>query len=453
MKKQLFGTDGIRGVAGEYPLDPRTVYAAGMALARLVKNAAGSRPSDHQSEVLIGMDTRESSEPIARQLAAGLAAGGAKPCCAGVITTAGVAHLTARDFAMGVMISASHNSFEDNGIKVFSPSGFKLPDEQEAIVEQTIFELLRQTMEPAELDLPVDPEPLKEYLAYLLAADGGVEGLRPMKLIVDCANGAASTLAPQLFAELGMDADVIHCRPDGRNINKDCGSMHLAALGAKVPAAGAQLGVAFDGDADRALFVAEDGSIVDGDAILLMAAEYLAAHNRLTNNLVVTTVMANMGLEKALQERRLCMVRTPVGDKYVLEEMVRRGAALGGEQSGHIIFREYATTGDGLLTARMILRVLSETKKSLSALKNGLAVFPQRLENIRIKHKIPFEQVPALRDAVAQSEQELIGRGRVVVRYSGTEPLVRIMVEAEDMPLVNEHVSRLAGLFQAQLGA
>jgi phosphoglucosamine mutase len=211
--------------------------------------------------------------------------------------------------------------------------------------------------------------------------------------------------------------------------------------------------VAFDGDADRALFVAEDGSVVDGDAILLMAAEYLAAHDRLTNNLVVTTVMANMGLEKALQERGLCMVRTPVGDKYVLEEMVRRGAALGGEQSGHIIFREYATTGDGLLTARMILRVLSETKKSLSALKNGLTVFPQRLENIRIKHKTPFEQVPALRDAVAQSEQELIGRGRVVVRYSGTEPLVRIMVEAEDMPLVDKHVGRLAGLFQAQLGA
>ncbi len=453
MKKQLFGTDGIRGVAGKYPLDPKTVYAAGLALARHIHNPNAECSAAGGMEVLIGMDTRESSKPIARQLAAGLTAGSAKPRSAGVITTAGVAHLTARGFALGVMISASHNSFEDNGIKVFSPNGFKLPDAQEAKVEQTIFEQLQQIINPVERDLSIDPELARSYLNYLLQADGGTQELTPMKLIVDCANGAASDLAPQLFQGLGMKAEVIHCRPDGRNINKDCGSMNLDPLRAKVVAAGAQLGVAFDGDADRALFVAEDGSIVDGDAILLMAAEHLAAHNRLTNNLVVTTVMANMGLEKALQKRGLCMARTPVGDKYVLEEMVRRGAVLGGEQSGHIIFREYATTGDGMLTARMILRILSETGKSLSTLKNDLAVFPQKLENIRIKRKIPFEQVPALRDAVAQSEQELIGRGRVVVRYSGTEPLVRIMVEAEEMPLVDEHVRRLAGLFQAQLGA
>ncbi len=325
MKKQLFGTDGIRGVAGMYPLDPKTVYAVGMALARQIQNSAGEPAPARKTEVLIGMDTRESSKPIARSLAAGLAAGGATPLCAGVITTAGIAYLTAAGgFARGVMISASHNSFEDNGIKIFSPSGFKLPDGQEQIVEQMIFEQLQQPLEPGDLDPPIDPEPARKYLDYLLQADGGVQGLVPMKLIVDCANGAASCLAPRFFRELGMNAEVIHCQPDGRNINKDCGSMYLDALRAKVTASGAQLGVAFDGDADRALFVAEDGSSVDGDAILLMAAQHLAARKRLTNNLVVTTVMANMGLEKALEKKGLRMVRTPVGDKYVLKKWCGR---------------------------------------------------------------------------------------------------------------------------------
>ena len=453
MKKQLFGTDGIRGVAGQYPLDDKTVYAAGLALARFIRESAEG-PSAETPEVVVGMDTRESSMPLARRLAAGLEKGGVRARCAGVITTAGVAYLTARQgFACGVMISASHNSFQDNGIKVFSPTGFKLPDDQEAQVEQIIFQELENLGEPSELPLETEPVLAQDYLRHLLSVDGAGNGFGPIKLIVDCANGAASKLAAQLFQELGTSAEIVCCEPDGRNINQNCGSLHMEELQKQVVEQSAELGVAFDGDADRALFVAEDGSIVDGDAILLMAAEHFAQANRLTNNLVVTTIMANMGLEKALEEKGLRMVRTPVGDKYVLEEMVRSGAALGGEQSGHIIFREYATTGDGLLTARMILRIMAESKQPLSALKNGLKVFPQKLKNIRVKHKRPIEEVPALRDAVAQSEKELGQRGRVIVRYSGTEPLVRIMVEAEEMPLVDEHIKRLAGIFQAQLGA
>jgi len=453
MSKQLFGTDGTRGVAGEYPLDPRTVYVVGLALAQLIREPGGASAAG-RPQILIGMDTRESSVCLARNLAAGLEAGGVGVRCAGVIPTAAVAYLTVTDcFASGVMISASHNSFEDNGIKVFGRDGFKLPDDREARLEEMIFEQLDQAVEPSGSELITDPEPANQYLDHLLRASGDPQGLASQKVIVDCANGAASFLAPRLFKALGIAATIIHCRPNGRNINQNCGSLYLDALRKKVVADGADWGVAFDGDADRALFVAHDGGIIDGDSILLVAAEYMAANHRLTSNLVVTTIMANMGLEKALEKKGLRMVRTAVGDKYVLEEMVRSGAVLGGEQSGHIIFREYATTGDGLLTACMLLRIMADAHKPLSALRNGLAVFPQKLQNIRVKRKTPISDLPALQEAVARAEKDLAGRGRVVVRYSGTEPLVRIMVEAEDMPLVDEHVRRLVEVFQAQLGA
>ena len=452
MKKELFGTDGIRGVAGEYPLDEETVFAVGAALGQSMSRSparSGARPA-----VLIGMDTRESGPGLAELMAGGLEARGTGVRFAGVLTTPGVAHLTqCGEFDGGVMISASHNPFEDNGIKVFGSSGFKLPDSEEHEIEAAIFRLLEQRVEPQRRKLETEASAAKQYLDHLSdvwSPDGRPDSFR---VVVDCANGAASELAPSLFERLGVTAEFIGNHPDGRNINRDCGSLHLDALSHKVVESGADLGIAFDGDADRALFVAENGQTVDGDVVLLLAARHMAERKRLTNHLVVTTLMANMGLEKALRESGIEMVRTPVGDKYVLEEMLQRDAALGGEQSGHIIFREHATTGDGLLTACALLEILSTNHEPLSKLARRLTVFPQTIKNVRVTQKPPLEDLPVLAEAIAASEEELAGRGRVIVRYSGTEPLLRIMVEAEKADDVERYSSRLARIVEEELGA
>jgi phosphoglucosamine mutase len=399
------------------------------------------------------MDTRESGRAIAEILAGGMASEGSAATFAAVIPTPAVAYLTpAMDFAAGVMISASHNPFEDNGIKIFSEDGFKLPDASEHEIEQQIFGLLESPLVPARNALAPEAALADRYLDHL-AAGGRIEGANGIRVIADCANGAASSLAPRLFERLGIDATVIANRPDGRNINLNCGSLHMEDLQRRVVDSGATAGVAFDGDADRALFVADGGSLVTGDHILLLAAKYLSQRGRLANNLVVTTIMVNMGLEAALRDAGAGMARTAVGDKYVLEEMLRTGAMLGGEQSGHIIFRDFATTGDGLLTARIMLEILAAEGRPLSELAGQLPVFPQTLRNLRVGRKVPFEDVPPLRDAVAASEKELGSRGRVVVRYSGTEPLVRIMVEADDEALMETHASRLTSAFEQYLSA
>ncbi len=451
MAKQLFGTDGIRGVAGQYPLNEETVYATGWALAGYLDRLEVR--SQDAKRVLIGMDTRESSRSLAELLAGGLKRGGVAVEFGGVIPTAAVAYLTEfGGLAAGVMISASHNSFEYNGIKVFGPSGSKLPDSEERQVEAAIFELLADQPRPQPGALECDRSLEQTYLDHLLSLEPAPRGAGRFRVVADCANGAASSLAPRLLEGLGVAAEILFNQPDGRNINHRCGSLHMETLRQRVVDGGADLGVAFDGDADRALFVAEDGGFVDGDVILLAAARYLAEQGRLANNLVVTTVMANMGLEKALRQVGIQMRRTAVGDKYVLEEMVRSGAALGGEQSGHIIFRDYASTGDGLLTARMMLAILGRRGERLSALKKSLPVFPQQLSNLPVAEKVPFEQLPALAEAIAASERELGDHGRILVRYSGTEPLVRIMVEAEDAAVVERHTARLTELFKAQLG-
>jgi phosphoglucosamine mutase len=451
MAKYLFGTDGIRGVAGKYPLDDVTVYAAGMALACHIASQRGSNSSP--AEVVVGMDTRESSRPLAELLAGGLDAGGVEVRFADVLPTAGVAYLTTTaGLAAGVMISASHNSFEDNGIKVFGSSGFKLPDDQEHAVETEILRLLKQKPQPRSKALQTDASLAEGYFCHVISVAKPSPALSRLRVVVDCANGAAFLLGPKLLESLGVSADVIGNQPDGRNINLNCGSLHLGNLQRKVVETGADLGIAFDGDADRALFVADDGSVVDGDVVLLLAADYLAGHNHLNGKVVVGTVMSNMGLEKALGDSGVELVRTPVGDKYVLEEMNRRGAVLGGEQSGHIIFREFGTTGDGLVTARMVLEVLATSQQPLSELRRRLTVFPQKLENIRVKQKTPFEQIPALAEAVRGAERELGDRGRVLVRYSGTEPLVRIMVEASDPADVERHTGELAQVFRNELG-
>jgi phosphoglucosamine mutase len=439
MARQLFGTDGMRGIAGQYPLDDATVFSAGEALGRLVVRW-NARP-----EVLIGMDTRESGARIAGLLAGGLERAGVSSRFAGVITTPGIAFLTRTGhFVAGVMISASHNPYQDNGIKVFSHSGFKLPDEQEEEVEKSIAELRGGAV--VRKDAAPDTSLADAYISHLAACIEAPLN-RKLKIVADCANGAAFRIAPRLFEKVGIAAEIIADHPDGRNINRDCGSLYLDTLRSAVLQARADLGVAFDGDADRALFVSATGREINGDAVLWMAARHL----RLP--MVVMTTMSNLGLEKALEREGVAVVRTPVGDKYVLEEMLRRGAELGGEQSGHIIFRRYATTGDGLLTALKVLEIASVAGKNLDELTAGLPVYPQTIRNVRVRMRVPFAEIPAVDRVIRSSEQGLAGRGRVVVRYSGTEPLARVMVEAETQEEVELHAARLVQAITDHLGA
>ena len=397
MAKRYFGTDGIRGVAGQPPLDDSTVYAVGVALGTSLEKTANI-----PARVLIGMDTRESGPRIAALIAGGLQQAGAEVEFAGVVTTPAVAHLTQQDpYAAGVMVSASHNSFEDNGIKIFGEAGYKLPDAVEVGIEAAIEEQSAAGIEPRPADLVRDETALDRYLDHLAALWQTDSALR---VVVDCANGAAFEAAPRLFKRLGIEAEFMACSPDGRNINLDCGSLYMEALQRRVVEGEADLGVAFDGDADRALFTAEDGELVDGDAVLLLAAEYLAERGRLAHDTVVTTLMANMGLAKSLGHRGISMVRTAVGDKYVLEEMQRRGAVLGGEQSGHIIFADAATTGDGLLTACRMIEIVAASGEPLSRLAARLQVFPQMLKNVRVSRKPALEDVPAIAEKIARSE-------------------------------------------------
>lgn len=445
MAKQLFGTDGIRGTAGIPPLDPTTVTALGIALGDdLVRQGLGSKP------VLIGMDTRESGPAIVACLADGLQRAGVEAHFAGVITTPGVAYLARTgDFSAGVMISASHNPFADNGIKVFARSGYKLPDADEHEIEEEIFRILPKTL-PADTSTPVPQDrDARPYTDFLLSTVRG--SLGGMKLVLDCGNGAASALAPELFRRAGAEVVAISNEPNGRNINLNCGALHLEALQAKVAETGAAGGVAFDGDADRALFISGSGSRVDGDAIMLIAARQMQADGHLSGNVVVSTVMSNLGLEKALAKDGIAMPRTPVGDKYVLEEMLRRGASLGGEQSGHIIFREFATTGDGMLTALRIFETCVRTGQTLDELAAGLTIYPQLLINIRVKERRPLDQLPAVQREIAACEQALDGSGRVLVRFSGTEPLARVMVEAERQADVRHWADRIADAIRAEL--
>lgn len=434
-------------------MDDRTAHALGVALGNWVRvEAQSARPEALIGpEVLIGMDTRESGPWLAEQVAGGLARAGISARFAGVITTPGVAYLTRTGpFAAGVMISASHNPYHDNGLKVISHSGYKLADEVELQLETGIQEWL-DTKQPATAKtLTVDPTLDNVYTDYLI---GTVSGKFPFRLVIDCANGAATQIAPHLFASLGVQADWIGIFPNGRNINLNSGSLHLEALRDRVVQTSAHFGVAFDGDADRALFVAGSGRIVDGDAVLFLAGSALKNAGKLRSDLVVATVMSNLGLEKALNSRGIEMLRTPVGDKYVLEEMLRRGAVLGGEQSGHVIFSEYATTGDGLLTALRVMEIVRESGRSLDSLAAEITNYPQKLVNVRVKHKRPLAQLESVQTEISAAESEFNGSGRVVVRFSGTEPLARVMIEAKTEEQVEKWTSRIAEAIRAELGA
>jgi phosphoglucosamine mutase len=441
--KQLFGTDGIRGVAGEYPLDPATIFAFGVALGR---EAMGT------GEILVGADPRESSPWIAELVAGGLERGGARVRYAGVVTTPGIAYLTRTGpFVAGVMISASHNPYQDNGIKVFTHSGFKLPDAEEHAIEQEIFRLRELGVAPAPATLTVDEGLDRQYLEYLVSTSSvRFDGVT---LAMDCGNGAASLLGPNLFRRLGADVKTLFCAPDGRNINLDCGALHVEPLRDAVLAHRADFGVAFDGDADRAIFVASSGKIVNGDAVLLAAARALKAAGKLPGDTVVATVMSNLGLERALERERIRMTRTPVGDKYVLEEMVRLGAALGGEQSGHLIFREYATTGDGLLTALRLFEIALQAGTGLDQLTADLEVYPQKLVNVRVREKKGLTELPSVAREIQLVEEAFAGTGRVLVRFSGTEPLARVMVEGPDLEQVETFSARIADAIRREMGA
>jgi phosphoglucosamine mutase len=454
--RQLFGTDGIRGVAGEFPLTLESVYLIGRALGHnLVKTNASAR-------VVIGQDTRQSSEWIAGRIALGLASVGVACESAGVITTPGVAYLArSRKFDAGVVISASHNPWTDNGIKVFSGDGYKLPDARELAIEQEIFALL-QNPEAAEAEvatcastLPGKAELRRAYINWL-SSDAERCDLSGLRVLVDCANGAATAEAPELFAACRLNATFLNVSPTGQNINDICGALHPECVAAAVVEGRGNydLGVTFDGDADRALFSDANGNVVNGDAVLLLAARDMNARGVLSGSTVVATTMSNMGLEIALRNSGIRMLRANVGDKYVLEEMQRSGATLGGEQSGHIIFRDgEATTGDGLLTALRVMEVMARTGRPLSELVSDLKVFPQTIKNVRVREKRPFAQVPEIKRVIDDAERQLDGNGRVVVRYSGTESLARVMVEAESAELMRGLVAQIAGAIEKTLGA
>lgn len=439
MSRELFGTDGIRGKAGEPPMDRAHAYALGVALGEWIANRQ-LHPS-----VVIGMDTRESGPWLAGSVAQGLRSKKIEVDFAGLITTPGVAYLAKTgDYAAGVMISASHNPFQDNGLKVIDHSGFKMPDDEELKLERSMFAWLERSEHPSEEILVADESLDRRYVAFL---ESTVQDLRldGLHLVTDCANGAASFLAPALFRDLGARVTPIGVAPDGRNINLNCGSLHLEALKARVLAEKADLGIAFDGDADRALFVTGSGRAVDGDAVMLVTAVAMKVPK------VVATVMSNLGLEKALEANGIGMVRAQVGDKYVLEEMKRLGLTLGGEQSGHIIFRDFATTGDGMLTALRVLSVIRESGKTLEELTAGLTVYPQILVNVRVRERRPLADLPAVRAAIAGAEQAFDGSGRVLVRFSGTELLARVMIEGADEALVHQWANTIADSIRKEL--
>lgn len=446
--KKLFGTDGMRGEAGTFPLDAKTIELAGWSLARQFKEKLNKTP-----RFITGRDTRESGEWIEKAFHDGAIAGGAHCESAEVITTPGVAFLTKHfDFDAGIVISASHNPFHDNGIKIFSPTGKKLAEATERAIEKDIFESQREQIEchKSQVNSHRAAEYQNAYLDYL--ADGFKNlRLENFKIVVDCANGASSNLAPRLFERFGAEVIAIHNSPDGKNINHDCGSTHIENLLAKVVAEKANFGVAFDGDADRSLFVDENGNFVDGDATLWAMAQLLQSHGKLNNDVVVATVMSNIGLEVALNSRNIKLLRTSVGDKYVLQSLLETNSSVGGEQSGHIIFPNKSLVGDGMMTALFLLEVLFETGKSLSEITARFTRFPQILVNVKVKEKRPFEEVAKIVEASKQLESELGAKGRLLLRYSGTENLARVMIEGENQTDIERQANWLANIIKEAL--
>jgi phosphoglucosamine mutase len=450
--RRLFGTDGIRGIAGEAPLDPTTVFAAGLALGHSLSKTS-------EPKVILGRDTRESSPGISAMLAAGLRHAGAHVESAGVVPTPAVAFLARTlGFDAGVVISASHNPWRDNGIKLFGGDGFKLADALELAIEDEIRRHAADSAAPDPANLPpiVDNESLQtDYIQFLIDSVPGLR-LNELRVVVDCANGAAAEVASKLFAKLGGQIPekfaLLNTAPNGRNINDACGALHPEWVAAEVQKRGAEIGLTFDGDADRCMLAGAHRNVVNGDAILLMAARDLKARGLLTGDIVVATTMSNMGLEAALKRSGIRMLRAPVGDRYVLEQMQQNNAALGGEQSGHILFPHLATTGDGLLTALVVLDLVARTGKSIDELTADLKVYPQVIMNVKVRERRPLDGIPAVMERISAAEKELKDSGRVVIRYSGTEALARVMIEAESEEAMRRHAEAIAEAIRRELG-
>ena len=463
--KRLFGTDGMRGEAGRFPLDAQTVRTVGRSLARRMGERLGRAP-----RIVTGRDTRASGAWIEGAFAEGAREAGARVEAAGVITTPGVAYLARRLPAdAGIVVSASHNPYRDNGIKIFAPDGRKLDDATERLIESDIYAEF-QTATPstseagageggAKADEGVAVENGRSadelrslYLEYLCGEVGAGLSLEGLSVVVDCANGAASGLAPELLSRLGARVVAINDSPDGRNINLDCGSLHTEHLRRRVVEEGAHLGVAFDGDADRSLFADARGEPVDGDATLWVLAKLMQSRGELTGDRVVATVMSNIGLELALRSRRIELLRADVGDKYVLEELLRTGSALGGEQSGHIIFPRLSLAGDGMITTLCLLRAMHDAGRSLAELTEGFSRYPQILVNVRVREKLPFEKVEEVAAAAREVSARLGESGRLLLRYSGTEPLARVMIEGQHQEEIDALAAGLAEVIRHRLG-
>jgi phosphoglucosamine mutase len=449
---KLFGTDGIRGIAGEFPLDQGTIQLIGRSLVLNLTAELGRAPS-----IVIGRDTRESGEIIETALAAGAQSEGAGVQSSGVITTPGVAFLARTvPFDAGVVISASHNPYRDNGIKVFSKSGKKLADDVERKIEADITEWSnpgyenRRVADKAPVSVTEEyDEMYEDYLTLEIGKGLELDGLR---LAVDCGNGAAYRIAPSVFGRLGGQVTVLGVEPDGRNINEGCGSLHPELLQSMVRDKGLDIGIAFDGDADRVLFVDGDGGVVDGDQMMLILADHLKLHGKLNGDVVVTTVMSNIGLEIALKQRGIEMVRTSVGDRYVLEELLSLGASLGGEQSGHVIFPDISLAGDGIMTALEVLRAVRQSGRPLGELAQQLKRYPQILINLRVRHKPPLDSMPRVKSVIDGVEKNLQGQGRVLVRYSGTENLARVMIEGQDEAEIRLQAASIIEAIGAEIG-
>ena len=444
--KRLFGTDGIRAVAGEYPLDAPSIHALGEALVGLLREE-GLAP-----DVLIGRDTRQSGPWMEAALAGGIREAGGHPMSAGVIPTSAISYITRRHhFNAGLVISASHNPYHDNGIKIFSSEGFKISDAWEARLEDKVLAAGARTAR-REPPVAADPAFVAEYKNFLEGALAGVAFPRQLRVALDCANGAAAAVAPGVLREIGLEVVAGGCSPDGKNINKGCGSLHPHDLAKTVIKARADIGIAYDGDADRALWVDETGRVLNGDHTLFVLARFMASRGKLKTSSVVATGMSNMGLENALGEMGLTLVRTKVGDKYVLDKMIELGANLGGEQSGHTILLDECPTGDGILTGLHMLEAMAAEGRPLSRLVEDLREYPQVLLNVPVARKEDFRKVPEVAEAIDRVLGELGGRGRLDVRYSGTEPVARVMVEGEALDAIQYFAHTIADAINRSLG-
>jgi phosphoglucosamine mutase len=447
---RLFGTDGIRGEANRHPMDAAMAFAVGQAVTHVLKKQG------HRTKVIIGKDTRISGYMLESALESGVTSMGGVPYLVGVLPTPGIAYMTESMRAdAGMVISASHNPFQDNGIKIFSGAGFKLSDEQEQEIEELILGGRLPEMVPPAREMGrayrLD-DTHGRYIVFVKNTFPRSLSLEGMKIAMDVANGATYRVAPDAFTELGADLTVIHNTPDGFNINRDCGSQHTAGLRKTVVDTGAAVGLAFDGDGDRLIAVDEKGHEISGDQILLICAKMLKAEGRLKNNLLVTTVMSNLGLIMACKKLGVMHHASKVGDRYVLEDMRRLGAVIGGEDSGHAIFLEHHSTGDGIITALQLVSAMLKSGRPLSELAALMHIFPQKLINVDVKSKPDIDTVPEIVEVIALAEAELRGEGRVLVRYSGTQNMCRVMVEGPTTEATEKYCRAVADVVRAAIG-